>query len=75
MAPLNAGSRPPAFSLTTRSLSCQEVKRVTSPKNAESQSEAEQESGGWVGRETVDRGGKVGKGAKGLSTWSPPKML
>lgn len=52
---LTAGSSPPAFSPAVWPLSCQEAKKVTTPKNAESQSEAEQESGGGVGRETVAR--------------------
>lgn len=58
---------------STRSLSFQEAKKVTNPKNAESQSEAEQESGGGVGREMVAR--KTGKGAWGLPTWSHARML
>lgn len=39
----------------SRVLSCQGAKKVTNPKNAESQSEVEQESGGGVGRVMVAR--------------------
>lgn len=45
----------PSFQPHSPVLSCQEAKKVTNPKNAESQSEVEKESGGGVGRVTVAR--------------------
>lgn len=51
----NCRVKTPSLQPRSRVLSGQEAKKVTNPENAESQSEAEQESGGGVGREMVAR--------------------